>query len=112
MTYFYWFILQVSADNPDNITKPSMDSFSPISKRFQYLERSRRWSVQIQSKVPPSEAIDLYYGLTAISRSWINGAVVINGEAVGGPWDAETFPTFVAGYAPTYAHEDLALLRQ
>lgn len=27
MTYFYWFILKVSADNPDSNTKPSLDSF-------------------------------------------------------------------------------------
>ena len=103
MTYFYWFILKVLADNPDSNTKPSIDSFSPLKERWQYLDRSGRWSVQIESEVTPSDAVGLFYGLTAISRSWINGAVFVHGEAVGGPWNAEAFPAFVDGYALTYA---------
>jgi hypothetical protein len=40
-------------------------------------------------------------------RSWINGAVFVNGEAIGGRWDAEAFPAFVEGYALTYAQTSL-----
>lgn len=107
MTYFYWFILKASADNPDINTRPSIDSFSPVRERWQYLDRSGRWSVQIESEVTPSDAVGLFYGLTAISRSWINGAVFVHGEAVGGPWNAEAFPAFVDGYALTYAQAPL-----
>ena len=111
MTYFYWFILKASADNLDNNTKPSIDSFTPLKERWQYLERSGRWSVQIESEVIPSEAVGLYNDLTAISRSWVNGAVLVKGEAVGGPWDSEAFPTFVEGYALTYAQTALTPLQ-
>lgn len=104
MTYFYWFILKASADSPDSNTKPSIDSFSPLSEQWQYLEHTGRWSVQIESEVTPSEAVGLYYGLTAMSRSWINGAVFVNGEAVGGPWDENGFNIFVKAYALTYAN--------
>ena len=107
MTYFYWFILKASADNPDINTRPSIDSFSPVRERWQYLDRSGRWSVQIESEVTPSDAVGLFYGLTAISRSWINGAVFVHGEAVGGPWNAEAFPAFVDGYSLTYAQAPL-----
>lgn len=107
MTYFYWFILQASADNPDSNTKPSIDSFSPLRERWQYLDRSGRWSVQIESEVTPSEALGLYYDLTAVSRSWINCAVFVNGEAVGGPWNKESFSSFVETYALTYANTEL-----
>lgn len=107
MTYFYWFILKASADNPDINTRPSIDSFSPVRERWQYLDRSGRWSVQIESEVTPSEAVGLYYDFTAMSRSWINGAVFVNGDAVGGPWNAEAFPAFVDGYALTYAQAPL-----
>ncbi len=107
MTYFYWFILKASADNLDGSTKPSISSFSPLRERWQYLDRSGRWSVQIESEVTPSEAIGLYYDLTAMSRSWINGAVFVNGEPVGGPWSKEAFPAFVDGYALTYAQTEL-----
>lgn len=110
MTYFYWFILKCSADNLESSTKPSIGSFSPLRERWQYLDRSGRWSVQIESEVTPSEAVGLYYGLTAISRSWINGAVLVSGIAVGGPWDAEAFPAFVDGYALTYASQSLEQL--
>lgn len=103
MTYFYWFLLKASADNPDSNTRPSIDSFSPVRERWQYLGRSGRWSVQVESEVTPSEAVGLYKNLTAMSRSWINGAVFVNGEAIGGPWDSEAFPAFVEGYALTYA---------
>lgn len=103
MTYFYWFILKASADNLNSNSKPSIGSFSPVKERWQYLERSGRWSVQIESEVTPSEAVGLYYDLTAMSRSWINGAVFVNGDAVGGPWDAGAFPAFVDGFALTYA---------
>lgn len=107
MTYFYWFILKASADNSDSNTKPCIDSFSPLKEQWQYLERTGRWSVQIESEVTPSEAVGLYYDLTAMSRSWINGGVFVNGEAIGGPWDAEAFPAFVEGYALTYAQTSL-----
>lgn len=107
MTYFYWFILKASADNPDSNTKPSIDSFSPLRERWQFLDRSGRWSVQIESEAPPSDAVGLYYGLTAMSRSWINGAVFVNGIAVGGPWDSEKFPAFVHTYELTYAGAEL-----
>lgn len=107
MTYFYWFILKVLADNPDSNTKPSIDSFSPLKERWQYLDRSGRWSVQIESEVTPSDAVGLVEGLTAHSRCWVNAAVFVNGEAVGGPWDSEAFPPFVAGYALTYANQEL-----
>lgn len=107
MTYFYWFILKASADNLDSSTKPSIGSFSPLRERWQYLDRSGRWSVQIESKVTPSEAVGLYYDLTAMSRSWINGVVFVNGEPVGGPWNIEAFPAFVDGYALTYAQAEL-----
>lgn len=107
MTYFYWFILKASADNSDSNTKPCIDSFSPLKERWQYLEHTGRWSVQIESEVTPSEAVGLYYDLTDMSRSWINGAVLVNGEAVGGPWDSEAFPRFVDGYALTYASAKL-----
>ncbi|WP_141719132.1 hypothetical protein [Pseudomonas poae] len=110
MTYFYWFILKASADNLDSNTKPSIGSFSPLREHWQYLERSGRWSVQIESEVIPSEAVGLYNDLTAISRSWVNGAVLVKGEAVGGPWDSEAFPAFVAGYSLTYAHTTLIAL--
>ena len=110
MTYFYWFILKSSTDNPDSNTKPSISLFSPLKERWQYLDRSGRWSVQIESEVTPSEAVGLYYNLTAMSRSWINGAVFVDGEAVGGPWNAEAFPAFVEGYALTYAQESLSPL--
>lgn len=103
MTYFYWFILKVSADNPDSNTKPSIDSFSPLRKQWQYLEHTGRWSVQIESAVTPSQAYSLFEGLTAHSRCWVNAAVFVNGEAVGGPWGSEAFPAFVEGYALTYA---------
>ena len=112
MTYFYWFILKASAENSDSNTKPSIASFSPLRERWQYLDRSGRWSVQIESEVTPSQAVSLYYDLTAMSRSWINGAVFVNGEAVGGPWDAEAFPAFVEVYALTYAQTELAPLHQ
>lgn len=112
MTYFYWFILKASADNLDSNTKPSIGSFSPLKEQWQYLDRSGRWSVQIESEVTPSEAVGLYYGLTAMSRSWINGAVFVNGEAVGGPWSEEAFPAFVEGYALTYAQVELTPLYQ
>jgi len=85
MTYFYWFILKASVDNLDSSTKPSISSFSPLRERWQYLERSGRWSVQIESEVIPSEAIGLYRDLNAVSRSWVNGAVLVKGEAIGGP---------------------------
>jgi len=104
VTYFYWFILKVSADRPDSNTKPSIDSFSPRREQWQYLERTGRWSVQIESEVTPSEAVGLYYDLTAMSRSWINGAVFVNGEAVGGPWDENGFNIFVQAYGLTYAN--------
>lgn len=107
MTYFYWFILKASADNLDSNTKPSINSFSSLRERWQFLDRSGRWSVQIQSEVTPSEAVGLYYDLTAMSRSWINGAVFVHGEAVGRPWNAEAFPAFVDGYALTYAQAPL-----
>jgi len=107
MTYFYWFILKVLADNPDRNTKPCIGSFSPVTERWQYLDRSGRWSVQIESSIIPSEAVGLFYGLTAMSRSWINGALLVNGEAVGGPWSEEEFPAFVEGYALTYAQTEL-----
>lgn len=107
MTYFYWFILKSSADNPDSNTRPSIDSFSPLRERWQYLDRSGRWSVQIESEVTPSEAVGLFKGLTAMSRSWINGAVFVNGEAVGGPWEANRFPAFVNTYELTYAGAEL-----
>lgn len=110
MTYFYWFILKASADSPDSNTKPSIDSFSPLREQWQYLEHTGRWSVQIESEVPPNQAVGLYYDLTAMSRSWINGAVFVNGEAIGGPWDAEAFPAFVDGYALTYAQTSLTPL--
>jgi hypothetical protein len=97
----------MSADRPDSNTKPSIDSFSPLREQWQYLERSGGWSVQIESEVTPSEAVGLYYGLTAISRSWINGAVFVNGIAVGGPWEAEKFPAFVNTYKLTYAGAEL-----
>ncbi|MDZ4262540.1 MAG: hypothetical protein U1B30_09450 [Pseudomonadota bacterium] len=102
--------LEVSADNLDGSTKPSIGSFSPLRERWQYLDRSGRWSVQIESEVPPSQAVGLYYDLTAMSRSWINGAVFVNGEAVGGPWDSEAFPAFVVGYSLTYSHTTLISL--
>ena len=60
MTYFYWFILKSSADNPDSNTRPSIDSFSPLRERWQYLDRSGRWSVQVESEVTPSEAVGLF----------------------------------------------------
>lgn len=104
MTYFYWFILKNSADNPDSNTKPSIDSFLPLRERWQFLDRSGRWSVQIESEVTPSEAVGLFYGLTAMSRSWINGAVFVHGEAVGGPWDENGFNIFVKAYGLTYAN--------
>ena len=63
--------------------------------------------MQIESEVTPSEAVGLYYDFTAMSRSWINGAVFVNGDAVGGPWNAEAFPAFVDGYALTYAQAPL-----
>lgn len=110
MTYFYWFILSSSADSSDSNTKPSIDSFSPLREQWQYLGRSGRWSVQIESEITPSEAVGLYYGLTAISRGWINSAVFVNGEVVGGPWDAEAFSAFVQGYALTYANQELKAL--
>ncbi|MGF6332201.1 hypothetical protein ABH909_005079 [Pseudomonas sp. BS3782 TE3695] len=107
MTYFYWFILKASADNLDSNTKPSIGSFSPIKEQWQYLDRSGRWSVQIESEVTPSEAVGLYYDLAAMSRCWINGAVFVNGEAVGGPWDSGAFPAFVNTYELTYAGAEL-----
>nr|WP_314527607.1 hypothetical protein [uncultured Pseudomonas sp.] len=107
MTYFYWFILKASADNLDSNTKPSIGSFSPLRERWQYLERSGRWSVQIESEVIPSEAVGLYSDLTAVSRSWVNGAALVKGEAVGGPWDSEKFPAFVHTYELTYAGAEL-----
>lgn len=110
MTYFYWFILKASADNSDSNAKPCIDSFSPLRERWQYLERSGGWSVQIESDVTPSQAVGLYYDLTAMSRTWINGAVFVNGIAVGGPWDPEAFPAFVEGYALTYAQTSLTPL--
>lgn len=110
MTYFYWFILKASADKLDSSTKPSIGSFSPLRERWQYLDRSGHWSVQIESEVTPSEAVGLFYGLNAMSRSWINGALLVNGVAVGGPWDVEAFPAFVEGYALTYAHTSLSPL--
>ncbi len=110
MTYFYWFILKASVDNLDSSTKPSISSFSPLREHWQYLERSGRWSVQIESEVTPSEAVGLYRDLTAVSRSWVNGAVLVKGEAVGGPWSEEAFPAFVDGYALTYAQAPLTPL--
>lgn len=110
MTYFYWFILKDSTDNLDSTTKPSIGSFSPLRERWQYLDRSGRWSVQIESEVTPSEVVGLYYDLTAMSRSWINGAVFVNGVAVGGPWDAEKFRIFVNTYELTYANHSLIAL--
>lgn len=107
MTYFYWFILQASADTPDSNTKLSIDSFSPLKERWQYLERTGRWSVQIESAVTPGQAYSLFEGLTAHSRCWVNCAVFVNGEAVGGPWDVEAFPAFVDGYALTYANAEI-----
>lgn len=107
MTYFYWFILSSSADSSDNNTKPSIASFSPLREQWQYLGRSGRWSVQIESEVTPSEAVGLYYDLTAMSRSWINCAVFVNAEAVGGPWNKESFSSFVETYALTYANTEL-----
>lgn len=107
MTYFYWFILKASVDSSDSNTKPSIDLFSPLRKQWQYLEHTGRWSVQIESSIIPSEAVDLFHGLTAMSRSWINGALLVNGVAVGGPWDVEAFPAFVEGYALTYAQTEL-----
>lgn len=107
MTYFYWFIFKVSADKPDSNTKPSIGSFSPLRERWQYLEHTGRWSVQIESTVTPSDAIGLYSGFAATSSSWINGAVFVNGIAVGGPWDSEAFPAFLEGYALTYANQVL-----
>jgi len=104
MTYFYWFILQASADNPDNNTKPSIDSFSPPKEQWQYLEHTGRWSVQIESAVTPSQAYSLFEGLTAHSRCWVNSAVFVNGEAVGGPWDENGFNIFVKAYGLTYAN--------
>ena len=103
MTYYYWFILRSAGDNNASHPKPSIEAFSPLKEQWQYLERLGRWSVQIESTIPPSRAIGLFDSLTAISRTWINSAVVINGEAVGGPWDSEKFDTFVKNYALTYA---------
>lgn len=110
MTYFYWFILKCSSDNLESSTKPFIGSFSPLRERWQYLDRSGQWSVQMESEVTPSEAVGLFYGLTAMSRSWINGALLVNGVAVGGPWDVEAFPAFVDGYALTYAQTPLTPL--
>lgn len=107
MTYFYWVILKSSTDSPDSNTKPSIGSFSPLKEQWQYLDRSGRWSVQIESEVTPKQAIGLYYELTAMSRSWINGAVLVNGKAIGGPWDAGAFPAFVRTYELTYAGAEL-----
>jgi hypothetical protein len=110
MTYFYWFILKASADSPDSNTKPSIDSFSPLREQWQYLEHTGRWSVQIESEVTPSEAVGLFKELRAMSRCWINGAVFVNGVAVGGPWDAGTFYAFVSTYELTYASQRLEAL--
>ena len=107
MTYFYWFILKSSAYNPDSNTRPSIDSFSPLRERWQYLDRSGRWSVQVESEVTPSEAVGLFKDLTAMSRSWINGAVFVNGETIGGPWEADRFPVLVNTYELTYAGAEL-----
>lgn len=107
MTYFYWFILKASVDNLDSSTKPSIGSFSPLKERWQYLNRSGRWSVQFESEVTPSDAVGLFKDLTAMSRSWINGAVFVNGEAIGGPWEADRFPAFVNTYELTYAGDEL-----
>lgn len=107
MTYFYWFILKASADNLDSNTKPSIGSFSPLKEQWQYLDRSGRWSVQIESAVTPSQAYNLFEELTAASRLWVNSVVFVNGEPVGGPWDLEKFRTFVNAYALTYANAEL-----
>lgn len=107
MTYFYWFILKVSADNIDSTIKPSISSFTPLRERWQFLDRSGRWSVQVESEVTPSVAYSLFEGLTAHSRCWINCAVFVNGEAVGGPWEADRFPAFVNTYELTYAGAEL-----
>lgn len=107
MTYFYWFILQASVDKPDRNEMPSIDSFSPLKERWQYLDRSGRWSVQVETEITPSQAVALFGNLTAMSRNWINGAVFVNGIAVGGPWDAEKFPAFVNTYELTYAGAEL-----
>ena len=106
MTY-YWFILRSAGDNNASHPKPSIEAFSPLKEQWQYLERLGRWSVQIESTIPPSRAIGLFDSLTAISRTWINSAVVIDGEAVGGPWDEEAYHAFVAGYSLTYANTTL-----
>lgn len=79
-------------------------------KQIGILGRYGRWSVQVESEVGTRQAVGLYYDLTAMSRSWINGAVFVNGEAVGGPWNAEAFPAFVDGYSLTYAHTTLIAL--
>lgn len=84
----------------------SIDSFSPLRERWQYLDRSGRWSVQVESEVTPSEAVGLFKDLTAMSRS-LNGAVFVNGETIGGPWEADRFPVLVNTYELTYAGAEL-----
>ena len=42
-----------------------------------------------------------------MSRSWINGAVFVNGETIGGPWEADRFPVLVNTYELTYAGAEL-----
>lgn len=110
MTYFYWFILQTSIDHPSINDRPSIDSFSPVSEQWQYLSRTGRWSVQIETTVAPREAIDLYKSFISMSRCWVNEAIYINGLPVGGPWDAQRFHIFVQTYAITYAQVALVPL--
>ncbi|RON06354.1 hypothetical protein BK658_00810 [Pseudomonas brassicacearum] len=77
MTYFYWFILKASADNLDSNTKPSIGSFTPLRERWQLLDRSGRWSMQIESEVTPSEAYGLFKGFTA--KRWLAVGPLNNG---------------------------------
>ena len=42
-----------------------------------------------------------------MSRCWVNAAVFVNGEPVGGPWEADRFPEFVNTYELTYAGAEL-----
>lgn len=105
MSYFYWLIIDNTADLEalNNTLSPVRISTHPVA--------NTKLSILVESNIAytifnySNNLLDFCKKIGSNSINWINTALLINGVRVGGHEDEASFIRFVDLYSRTYAHQ-------